>query len=186
MAISINKCFFFLLHNCMYLLIYSMSSESICSGEILNIKIKCTRRCVRPFWLLVSVRNEMSCQSLATATAHVVCLCVFLARLAIRRDRWATSRRSTCSSPPPTACWACCSLWPHWTPAHTPHPTPPSRSCTPTASTEIRTVSVVSLWIACQESTLWDYWFLFRIISFHSLAVFFLSAAWHPWKNYPD
>lgn len=35
-------------------------------------------------------------------TQVIVSVCV--ARLAIRRDRWATSPRNTCSSPPPTVC----------------------------------------------------------------------------------
>lgn len=36
--------------------------------------------------------------------------------------RWDTSQRNTCSCLPPTACWACCSLWLRWTPV----PTPPA------------------------------------------------------------
>lgn len=61
----------------------------------------------------------------------IVSVCV--ARLAIRRDRWATSPRNTCSSPPPTVCWACSSPWQHLMLDRTPRPTQPSRSCTPTA-----------------------------------------------------
>ena len=53
-------------------------------------------------------------------------------------DRSATSRRNTSSFLPPTACWACCSLWLRWTPDPTPPVTPPSLkpSCRPAPSTE--------------------------------------------------
>lgn len=62
-------------------------------------------------------------------------------RLAIRRDKWATSQKNTSSFLLPTVFSACSSLWQHLTLVHTRHPTQPSLSCTPTASTVTQAVS---------------------------------------------
>ena len=85
---------------------------------------------------------------------HVFVYCVYLIlnvcwptvvdvcfRLVIRRDKWATSQKNTYSFQRPTVSWACYSLWQHLTLVHTRHPTRPSLSCTPTASTVTRPVS---------------------------------------------
>jgi len=45
-------------------------------------------------------------------------------RHGIKRVKWVTCRRSTCSSRRPAACWVCCSPSRRWTVDHTPQITP--------------------------------------------------------------
>lgn len=50
----------------------------------------------------------------------------FIFRLEIAVGKLATSQRNTCSCPPQTAYWACCSLWLCWTLDPIPPVTPPN------------------------------------------------------------
>lgn len=87
---------------------------------------------------------HLLCMFLCTFCDFNIKFCVFVyCRLAIRQDRWATSQRNTCSFQPPTASWACSSLWLHSMLDHTPHPIQLSTSYTPTASMETQTVSML-------------------------------------------
>lgn len=60
------------------------------------------------------------------------------------------SQRNTCSCPPPTVCWACCSPWLRWTPDHIPPATPPnprlnSKPAPPTETPVVR-INSTKVW----------------------------------------